>query len=71
MERDEVINISVFATKISDYLDTEVNIEGWKHVVKGKTCEDFLNAPETFRFEDRDWNLVLGWERYNSINPAK
>ena len=46
-------------------LDTEVNIDGWKHVFKNKTCEDFLYAPETFRFEDRDWILKLGWERYD------
>ena len=30
-----------------------------------KTQEDFFNAPETFKFEERDWTLKLGWEKYN------
>ena len=36
-----------------------------------KTCEDFLSAPESFKFEDRNWNLELGWERYDHSMPAK
>ena len=42
-----------------------MSIEGWQHVVKDKTFEDFLNAPETFKFEDRNWILELGWEQYD------
>ena len=30
-----------------------------------KTLKDFLSAPETFKFEDRDWVLELGWEQYD------
>ena len=36
-----------------------------------KTNEDFISAPETFKFEDRDWILKLGWERYDKSAPAK
>ena len=36
-----------------------------------KTNEDLISAPETFRFEDRDWILKLGWERYDKSAPAK
>ena len=54
LEKNELVNISILGLNPL-WTDTEVNIEGYQHVVKGKTYQDFLNAPETFRYEERDW----------------
>ena len=61
LEKNDLVNIGI-QPSFPTLLDTEVNIDGWQHVVKGKTFQDFLSAPETFKFEDRDWKLELGWE---------
>ena len=47
-----------------------VDIDGWQHFIKGKSIDNLKDSPETFRYEERDWNLKLGWEFYNLTGPS-
>ena len=64
LEKNDLVNIAILINPYT-YLDTAVEIEGWEHILEGKKLKDFESAPETFRFEDRNWILKLGWESYN------
>ena len=39
-----------------------MEIDRWRHVIRGKHTTGFADEQETFYFEDLEWNLTLGWE---------
>ena len=47
-----------------------MDIDGWQHVIPGKTLKHIKASPETFRYEERDWELKLSWEDFNPDNDC-
>ena len=68
LEKSNLVNISISSP---NYFHTEVDIDEWKHDIKNKKYRDFESAPETFKFKDRNWNIILGWEYYDKSTAAK
>ena len=45
-----------------DQHGTQVQIDKFKYTIKNKITSEFENNHEEFLFEERDWQLKLGWE---------
>ena len=56
-----IYTVSYFESSNTDFVVIICKI----HNLYSKTMEDFFGAPETFKLDDRDWILELGWERYD------
>ena len=59
-KESDIVNISIGLSENLEH--TEVNIEGWKHIIENKRGKKFKDLPETFRYEERNWDFELGWE---------
>ena len=58
IEKNDFINISI---RDNDE-GTEVDIDGWQHIIYDKYEDDYEESPETFTFKERNWNMKLRWE---------
>ena len=63
LEKDNFINLVI--TPEREHRGTAIEIDRWRSIIRDKQTTAFKDAPETFRHEDRNWNLSLGWEGDN------
>ena len=62
--RGNLIDIKFYSQGLQD---TVVEIEQFKHTITNKGRTAFKHLPESFQYEEREWEIRLGWKEWEEM----